>query len=204
VLYDYGYYALGAPVSWLFVPYLLLMSLSAYTMIGIVASIDAAAIRARLVATVSARLVGGFLVGLALLFATLWSAIALGAAATGTPLDGVARVVTTLDLTVQLPALFAGGLLLWRGDALGCVVAAGLLLQASAYLIGLSIITVLQGQLLGAPIDPIAVVPGLIVGAISLGFIGTFVRAAAGDNLLYRGAADSVASVDSGAPSVSM
>src|SRR6266545_4444309 len=39
VLYDYGFYVLGAPFNVFFLPYLVLMKLSAYTMIGILVSV---------------------------------------------------------------------------------------------------------------------------------------------------------------------
>jgi hypothetical protein len=57
-------------------------------------------------------------------------------------------------------------------------VTAGLLLQAAAYLAGLSAITLLQEALMGTPIDPIAVFPGFVIGAVSLAFIAFFVRGA--------------------------
>lgn len=179
VLYDYAYYALGAPFNALFIPYLVLMTASAYATIAIVASIDGTAVRQRLLSTVRPRLTGGYLVGLALLFTALWTAMSLSALASGTQLDLVPRVVTTLDLTVQLPALLVGGVLLWRRESLGYVVAFGLLLQASTYLVGLSAISVLQETLIGAPIDPVAVYPGIVVGALCLALMASFVRGAA-------------------------
>ena len=179
VLYDYGFYVLGAPFNAFFLVYIALMTLSAYTMIGIVVSIDGAAVRGHLARAVPVRLVGGFLVGLALLFTALWSAMNVSALVSGVQLDMVPRVVTTLDLTIQLPALFAGGVLLMRRHALGYVVAAGLLLQAAAYLIGLSTLTVLTDALTQVPLDVIAVAPGFVIGSIGLAFIGIFVRAAA-------------------------
>jgi hypothetical protein len=188
VLYDYGYYVLGAPFNAFFLVYIALMTLSAYAMIGIVVSIDSAVIHARLAETVPARLVGSFLVGLAVLFTALWSAISVSAVASGAQLDLVPRVVTIMDLTIQLPALFIGGVLLMRRHALGYVVAAGLLLQAAAYLIGLSVITVLAEMLTGVPFDVVAVAPGLVIGAIGLVFIGIFVRGAAARGRATHGA----------------
>jgi hypothetical protein len=179
VLYDYGYYVLGAPFNGFFLPYLALMTLSAYAMVGIVATVDGVAVRERLATAVPARLTGGFLAGLALLFMALWVGMSVSALVSGVALDEIARVVTIMDLTVQLPALFVGGILLWRRQPLGYIVAAGLLSQAAAYLIGLSALTVLQEVVLAAPFDPIAVVPGLVVGIIGLALIGSFVRAAA-------------------------
>lgn len=178
VLYDYGYYVLGAPFNAFFLIYIALMTLSAYAMIGVVVSIDAAVVHARLAEAVPARLVGGFIAALAVLFTALWSAISVSTFASGAQLELVPRVVTIMDLTIQLPALFVGGVLLMRRHALGYVVAAGLLLQAAAYLIGLSVLTVLTETLTGVPFDVVAVAPGLVIGAIALVFVGMFVRGA--------------------------
>ncbi len=178
LFYDYGYYVLGAPFNPFFLPYIALMTLSAYTMIGIVASIDGGGVRERLASTVPPRLIGGFLVALALLFTTLWTLMTLSALSRSTTLDPIAHVVVIMDLTVQLPALFVGGILLWRRQSLAYVVAVGLLLQAGVYLAGLSVITIVQEVVAAAPFDPVAVVPGFVVGAICLGLIGPFVRGA--------------------------
>jgi hypothetical protein len=180
VLYDYGYYVLGAPFNAFFLPYIALMTLSAYAMFAVLLSLDATAIRDRLGVGIRPRLVGGFLAGLAVLFTALWSALVTSALVGGTEFGLVPRVVTTLDLTLQLPALFVGGILLMRRHPLGYVVAPGLLLQASAYLAGLSVITVLQENLLQRPFDAVAVVPGIVVGLIGLMMMWSFVRGATG------------------------
>jgi hypothetical protein len=180
IVYDYAFYVLGAPFSIFFLPYIALVTLSAYTMIGILAGIDAAAVRDRIEGHIPVRLTGGFLAGVALLFTVLWTGMSISAIASGVELAMVPRVVTILDLTVQLPALFVGGILLLRRRPLGYVVAAGLLLQAASYLIGLSAVTVLHEQLTRTPFDPIAVLSGIIVGLISLTLIGCFVGASAG------------------------
>ena len=179
VLYDYGYYVLGAPFNAFFLPYIALMTLSAYTMIGIVASIDGGAVRDRLAGTVAPRLAGGFLVVLSLLFTTLWTLMTISALSNGTSLDPIPHVVVIMDLTVQLPALLVGGILLWRRQPLAYVVAVGLLLQAGVYLAGLSVITIAQEVVTSAPFDPVAVVSGFVVGAICLALILPFVRGAA-------------------------
>jgi hypothetical protein len=179
VLYDYGYYVLGAPFNWFFLAYIGLMTVSAYAAVVVIANTDGVAVRDRLVRTVPRRLTGGVLVGLAVLFTGLWSALTMSALASGSPADPIVRTVVTMDLTVQLPALFAGGVLLWRRAPLGYVVAAGLLLQAATYLIGLSAITVLQEVLTQVPFDAVAVVPGIVVGVVSLALLASFVRGAA-------------------------
>jgi hypothetical protein len=178
ILYDYGYYVLGAPFNLFFLAYIALMTLSSYAMIGIVASIDGGAVRERLAGSVPSSLVGGILIALALLFTMLWTSMTVSALLGGAPLDPVPHVVVIMDLTVQLPALLVGGVLMWRREPLGYVVAVGLLLQAGVYLAGLSAITILQEVATGAPFDAMAVVPGFAVGAVCLGLIRPFVRGA--------------------------
>jgi len=178
VAYDYGYYVLGVPFGWFFIPYIALVSGSLFTAAFVIAAIDGHVVRARIRRDVPARVAGGFLMALAVLFTTLWSALNVTALTSGAEMDPVLRVVTIMDLGLQLPALFVGGLLLWRGAPLGYVVCAGLLLQAATYLAGLSAITMLQESLASTSFDAVAVLPGFIVGAIGLGLVATFIRAA--------------------------
>src|SRR5664280_923484 len=65
--YTYVHYLVDAPFSALFLGYVAVVALSAYTTIGLVASIDGDTVRQRLAGAVRPRLVGGVLVGLALL-----------------------------------------------------------------------------------------------------------------------------------------
>jgi hypothetical protein len=141
-------------------------------------SVDATEVRDQPTAAIQTRLIGGFLAGVALLFTTLWSLLAMSSLIGGTTFGLVPRVVTTLDLTIQLPALFVGGVLLLRKHPFGYVAAPGLLLQASAYLTGLSLITLLQEDALALPFDPIAIIPGFIIGGIGIVMIGGFVLVA--------------------------
>jgi hypothetical protein len=170
---------LGAPLNAFFLPYIALVTLSAYAMIAILLSPDATALRDRLGTGIHPRLIGASPARLALLFTALWSALVTSALVGGTEFGLIPRVVTTLDLTIQLPALFIGGILLMRRHPLGYVVVPGLLLQASTYLAGLSVITVLQENLLQESFGAVAVVPGIVVGLISLAMMWSFVRAAA-------------------------
>ena len=67
MLYTYTQYLLGAPFGPLFLAHILLVVLSAYATITLLASIDSDGIRQSLVGAVPARIAGGILVALALL-----------------------------------------------------------------------------------------------------------------------------------------
>jgi hypothetical protein len=67
MLYMYIPYLVGVPFNVLFLPYRVLVALSAYTLIGLVASIDRELVRQRLAGFAPARTGGSIFVGLAIL-----------------------------------------------------------------------------------------------------------------------------------------
>jgi hypothetical protein len=180
VLYTYTLYLVGAPFGPLFLVYVLLVTLSAYTTIGMIASIDGRAVRARLAGAVHARTVGVILVGLALM--TLGQD-AGGAVATalagGSTAEPLARHVWTADLAIEVPAMLIGGVLLWRRAALGYVTAAGLLLQFGLTPLALAAIIALQPRLTGSQGDGATVTGLLIFAGVAFAPLAFFVRPAA-------------------------
>lgn len=178
IAYDYGYYVLGAPYNAFFLPYIALVTVSLYGAALAVASVDRSAVRDRVASAIPARTVGGFLAGIAILFTLLWTALNVSTLASGNLVDPVVRVVTVMDLVLQLPALFVVGVLLWRGEPFGYVAAPGLLLQAATYLAGLSVITLLTEDVTGAAFEPVAILPGFAIGIVGLFLVALFVRAA--------------------------
>jgi len=121
VLYIYVAYAIGVPFNVLFLAYVVLVALSAYTIIGLVASIDVSAIRQRLAGAVPERTAGGILVSLAILFTLMNLAAIVTALNSPTPGYLLEFPVWIADLAVVAPAWLIGGSLLWRRKALGYV-----------------------------------------------------------------------------------
>ena len=166
--YTYVHYLVGAPFSALFLGYVAIVVLSAYTTIGLVASIDGDTVRQRLSGAVRPRLVGGLLVGLALLTVGQDGGGAVATAlAGGAPIDPLARGVWIADLTLGVPAMLIVGGLLWRRVSLGYVAAAGLLLSFGLTSVVIAAMIALQPVLTGAPIDGATVVGLFIFGAVS-------------------------------------
>jgi hypothetical protein len=138
LLYSYITNLVGVPFGILFLPYLLLVTLSAYTTIGLVASIDSEAVRQRLNGNVPARVAGGILIGLTILFIILNVSAVITALTSQPPGEPEHPVyVLIADFTVVIPTCLVGGLLLWRRQALGYVGGAGLLLMYSLLFAGL-------------------------------------------------------------------
>jgi hypothetical protein len=167
ILYTYSTYLLGATFGPLFLPHVALVALSAYTVVVVVASIDGATVRDRLAPVVPARVIGGLLLTLGALTLAQDGSAAVATALTGTSLaDPPGRHIWTVDLTVEVPALLIGGVLLWRRAALGYVVAAGLLLQFGLTPLALAAILGFQPLLTGAGADV-----GTIVGVLVFAFV---------------------------------
>jgi hypothetical protein len=163
----------------LFTAYVILTALSAFTLIGLIASLDGDRVRQRLVGRVPARTIGGVLIGLALVTTAQDAVGAVGTAFAGvSPNDLSAQRVWIADLAIVVPAMFIAGALLWRGAALGYLAGPGLLLSFSVFSAELAVMLALQPQLTGSPID-VGTITGLAVfAAAALVPLAFFVRGA--------------------------
>lgn len=177
-LYAYALYLVGGPLSLLFFAYVAIATLSSWSLIVLVASIDAAEVRRRM-SLAPARSVGAALVVIAILaYAGLTAATAgaLGSPAT----DAGMRPQWVVDYALGTPVLLLGGALLWRRVSLGYVAAAGLLLVSGLNGLAFAASAVLDGLLAGRSIEPAVVGVHLVIGAVSFAFLAFFVRGAAG------------------------
>jgi hypothetical protein len=176
VLYVYVSYAIGVPFSVLFLVYVLLVALSAYTLIGLVASIDAQAVRQRLAGDVPEKVTGGILAGLAILF-TLMNLADIVAAFTSPEPDHLLQYpIWIADSAVMAPAWLIGGLLLWQRKALGYVAGAGLLLLGCMLFVGVIFALFFPAFSAASPVDLTAIVFILVTGLICFVPFALFAR----------------------------
>jgi hypothetical protein len=170
VTYHYIAFTAGALVSWQVVPYLVLVALSVYAVAGLLSNIDAMAIQQQITGAVRERFTGGALVGFGILFAVL--AIQILSRQTSSAAE---RATAIADLIIVL-ALMAGGILLWRKQAPGYVVGAGLLFQICMLFVGLLVFFILQPALTGVPFPTEDFVVILVMGLVCSIPFGLFVR----------------------------
>jgi len=140
--YNYAYYMLGAALNAFFPLYVVALVLSVVTLILALSRIDVAGVAAHFRANTPVRIVGGYLVfvavGLTFVWMVMWAAYVF--AGRPTPVETEAfKLVAALDTTIMVPALAFGGVLLWRRNAWGYIVAAIAGIQGSLYLLVLSI-----------------------------------------------------------------
>jgi hypothetical protein len=141
-VYDYAFYLLGAALNAFFPLYVVCVVLAAVILILTLAKLDAAAITLRARPAAPLPLIGGSFImigiGLAVVWTAMWAAHVF--AGRPTPVDPEAfRLVAALDLSMMVPALVSGGVLLWRRRPWGVVLAAIAGVQGSLYLAVLSI-----------------------------------------------------------------
>jgi hypothetical protein len=141
-VYNYAYYLLGAALNAFFLLYVVAFVLSAVTLILALSRLDVSHVAASFRETTPVRVIGGYLAfvgfGLASVWVTMWGAYAF--AGQPTPVEPEAfKLVAALDISLMVTGLTCGGVLLWRGKPWGYVVAAIASIQASLYLLVLSV-----------------------------------------------------------------
>ncbi len=175
VIYNAIAYAVALPWTVQFVLYLAQIALSVYAVLRLLAGIDAVIVRQQLTGAVPDKLAGGVLVGLGGLFFVRTVAQIVGALTGGQAVTGAEMAVLVADL-VCTPLWVAGGIWLWRKQALGYVSGAGLLFQASMLFVGLLVFFLLQPWLAGVPFPVEDFVVILVMGLVCFVPMGLFAR----------------------------
>jgi hypothetical protein len=136
VLYNETIYTIALPAGWALGLHLVVLSLCAYALVAAMTLIDLEGVRERLEGRTPARLAGGVLAGLGVLF--LARAIGVLVEEMG-GLAAIERAKAAVDIADFLftPAWVAAGVLLWRRRALGYAAGPAVLFQASLLFVGL-------------------------------------------------------------------
>jgi hypothetical protein len=141
-VYNYAFYLFGAALNVFFPLYVLLLVVSVVALILALASLDVAAVAMSFSPATPARTIGGSLTGIGIGLASVWIAMWAAHVFGGrpTPVHPEAfKIVAALDLALMMPALVAGGILLWRQRAWGYVIASLSSIQGALYLLVLSV-----------------------------------------------------------------
>jgi hypothetical protein len=175
IVYNYIAYTAAMPRTIRAMCYLALVLLSAYTIYALLARLDKEAIRGRLAGAVKERLGAAVLIGLGGLFLLRSAGQVIGALAGQTVLTQPEQAVLFADV-MTIPLWIAGGLRLWRRQALGYASGAGLLYQASLLFVALLVFFILQPFLASVPFPATDFVVILVMGLVCFVPFGLFVR----------------------------
>ena len=175
VLYNYIAYIFAIPFNIIFLPCLMLVMLSLYTLINLVVTIDGIEVKQQLLGVMPERLGGSVLVGLGLLFSLRVIGVMVNALISQSPMATPEFAVLIADFLIT-PAWVTGGVLLWQRQAFGYMVGIGLLFQASMLVIALIIFMLLQPLLTTAPLNLVDIVVVFATGMICFVPFGLFLQ----------------------------
>ena len=155
-IYNYAFYLFGAALNVFFPLYLIMMILSIVILVLLLSNDFASRIAKQFNLRTPVRLIGGYLifvgVGLTSVWLGIWAAYVFKNIPT--PVEPEAfKLVAALDITLMVPALIFGGLLLWRKSIWGYTIASIAGIQATLYLTILAVnsIVSIQSGLAEAP-----------------------------------------------------
>ena len=141
-VYNYAFYLFGALLNVFFPIYVLAFVMAVVALIRALLQVDVAAVARSFHPATPVRAIGGALTGIGIGLAAVWIVMWAAHVFAGrpTPVDPEAfKVVAALDLALMVPALTAGGILLWRRRPLGYVIASLASIQGALYLLVLSV-----------------------------------------------------------------
>jgi hypothetical protein len=141
-LYNYAFYLFGAALNAFFPVYVMALVLAVTVLILALSHIDAARLAHSVRPTAPVRFLGGSLVFIAVGLASAWIAMwaAYVFAGRPTPVEPEAfKLVAALDLSLMVPVLGIGGVLLWRRMPWGLVISVIASVQGALYLLVLSV-----------------------------------------------------------------
>ncbi len=151
IVYNYIAYLFAVPLSAVFLLHMVLVALSIYSMILLLASISPDEAAQLLRASVPNAMAAGVLAPLGAIFFIRVIVVIIQSFGARTPMPQSELAVNVADFLVT-PSWIIGGILLWFKKPFGYIAALGLLFQASMLFISLILFMLLQPILTSSPI----------------------------------------------------
>ncbi|MBN2048462.1 MAG: hypothetical protein JW750_11510 [Anaerolineaceae bacterium] len=171
VFYTYLTYLMAVPLSAVFLLHLSLVTLSGYTLCGLMAHIDPQAVRMRLNGHVPERFAGSVLAGLGFLFFVRVIGMMANAVVSGAEMSGVDFALNRADF-LAAPAWMVSGMMLWERKGFGYAAGLGMLCAGSMLFIGLMVVLVARALMAG---EALPWVDMGVVGAMGLVILIPFI-----------------------------
>lgn len=148
-VYNYVYYLFGSALNAFLLLYILILNLSIITIILGISDLDVNKTASKLSEKTPRKFLGGFFafvgIGLAIVWIMMWAAHIFGGKPT--PIEPEPfKVVAAIDISIIAPMLLFGGIMLWKKNAWGTVIASMAGVLGSLYLLLLSTNSVIAIQ----------------------------------------------------------
>jgi len=179
ILYIYIPYIICVPFGMLFIPYLLLVALSTYSLAGILARINGEELKHRLAGSVPARIPGIILTGLGV-FIFFWQGYSILQALIHNVSPGNHEIAMWIaDFTLAVPSLLIAGICLMQRKPFGYMVGGGLFFAYAVLSFGLIPFLIIQSRMNNASLDTGGIVAALIMTILCMIPFIYFIRGAA-------------------------
>jgi hypothetical protein len=169
LLYSYSLFAFGLVFTPLYLAYLAIMGLSAYSLAGFAVHFDSHVLARWNAGRMPRRTMGVSLMMVAVVFAVLWILTIFGFL--GDDMPQSAAIVLVLDLAFTLPLLVIVAVLLLRREPLGDFLAPGVFVMSAAITLAVAAGEFLRpafGEPFSFAVSAPYLVPGLVCAAFSL------------------------------------
>ena len=149
MLYNFMFYLYGVSFNQFFLLYIFLFTASAYSIIFALIKTDVKLIASKFSPKTPTKRISGFMMFFSLLLGGLWVAMSLSYLFTGeipqTVIDSgnPTAIVFATDLSVLIPAMVLGAILLWKKRDWGFILSTIIMVKATTYGIGLIIMCVI-------------------------------------------------------------
>lgn len=163
-LYVYGIYTIGGIYNSFFLLYAAVASLSLYTMIGLISSVDKSWFQQSVKDSMPRRWIAGFFFIIVGVFGMIWIGQVINTIKTGVPDSG--HLIFVFDLMIVLPAFTITAIRLFQKNPIGDLLAGMLLIKFDSLCISIA-----TGQLL-RHLNHIEIEKELLGVFIPLGLIG--------------------------------
>jgi hypothetical protein len=177
ILYSFVTNLLGVPFGILFLPYLLLITLSAYSIFGIALSVSFEGVAKKMSGRVFNKAGGGILFGLTALFVINAFSQVITTLVNGETPGTLEIMLWTADLATISPLCLIGGLLLFKRKPAGLASAPGLFLAYALLFLGLLPVMIYQAVYAGTSIDWIGLGMMAVFGITCLALMVHFLKA---------------------------
>jgi hypothetical protein len=178
VLYTYIPYLLAVPFNVLFVPYLMLVTLSIYALISLAMRIDGELLRQQLAGRVPLKRSAGVLIALVLIVVVRQAARIIAVQTGQMAVDPAEIPMWIDDFMVAVPLMLIAGTQLWRDKPIGYILGPGLLLGYGLLALGLIPFFVLQAHENSLPFDVAGTVTVLIMAVLCFIPLASFILGA--------------------------
>jgi hypothetical protein len=167
VVYIFTIYLIGTNFNLLFILYLLMVTISTYTLIALMSKINYYKINSNITEKIPSKIIGGLLISISIIFLIRQFVVMFDSHINEIPVDSTEIAAWIADFVI-FGSVLIGGIFLLKGHPFGYASSAGLLLLICISFLGLIPFLIVQAIITSSPIDWVGIITVLVFGMIAI------------------------------------